>query len=432
MKQYNVITIFPGMFDSMLDKGVIAKAVNAGIISINAVDLREYAEGKHRITDDYQYGGGAGLVMKPEPIVKAVRALQEKTPTHVVLLDPRGEKFSQKTAERLSEYESITFICGRYEGVDERVRDLVVDEAVSLGDFVLTGGEIAAMAMIDATARLVPGVLGDETSAEEESFTTGVLEYPHYTRPEEYEGMKVPEVLLSGHHGEIVKWRAEQSLFQTGRYRADLLPYESMNAEQKKVVYESTVNRVGRKLKLAVALVHYPMRDKQGAVVTTSVTNMDLHDISRSAATYGAQRYFVVTPLKSQQEIASRVIKHWVKGYGANYNANRKEAFTRTELVGSILEAVKACEELWGEKPLLVATTARADRANISAESLGDLAENKGVLILFGTGWGFVPEIFDIVDYVLEPIEGTGEFNHLSVRSAAAILLDRITKQKIN
>ena len=366
------------MFDTPFKQGVISKAIEKGIIALNAVNVRDYAEGKHQQTDDYQYGGGIGLVMKPEPIVKAVRAIQEKEKTHVVLLDPRGEKFTQRTAERLSQYDSLTFICGRYEGVDERVRVLVVDEAISLGDFVLTGGEFAAMTMIDAIARLHPGVLGDDASSDEESFsldgpagTENSLEYPHYTRPPEYEGLKVPDLLLSGRHADILQWRKEESLRQTRKYRPDLLDVEMLDAEARREVYNSTATPKGRDLKLAVALMHYPMQDKQGTLVATSITNMDLHDISRPAATYGAKRYFVVTPLKAQREIAQKVIDHWTEGYGAGYNSNRKEAFTRTELCDSILYAVQECEKLWGEKPLLVATTARTERATISAKSLG-------------------------------------------------------------
>jgi tRNA (guanine37-N1)-methyltransferase len=240
--------------------------------------------------------------------------------------------------------------------------------------------------------------------------------------------MKVPAVLISGNHADILKWRAEKSLVHTRRYRPDLLPFEALDEDLKHNVYEATATAKGRSLKLLVALMHYPMKDKQGMLVATSVTNIDLHDISRTSATYGVGKYYVVTPLKSQQEIAGRVINHWMKGYGATYNSNRKQAFSQTVLCDSILFVIKDIEEQYGEKPIMVATTARENIATISAKSLGDLAEKKPVLILFGTGWGFVPAVFDVVDYVLEPITGVGEFNHLSVRSAAAILLDRVTR----
>ena len=237
MKTYNVITIFPDMVESVFKQGVVSKAVEKGIISINPVNLRDYAEGRHLVTDDYQYGGGAGLVMKPEPICEAVTALKEKSDTFVVLLDPRGVKFNQKVAEKFAtDYDNITFICGRYEGVDERVRQLVVDMELSIGDFILTGGEFAAITVIDSIARLVPGVLGDETSADDESFTTGMLEYPHYTRPVEYKGLKVPYVLTQGNHAEILKWRKEKALEITQKNRPDLLDISLQDIESRKKI----------------------------------------------------------------------------------------------------------------------------------------------------------------------------------------------------
>ena len=429
MKTYNVITIFPEMIEAAFRQGVVAKGAEKGILKINPINLRDYTETKHQITDDYQYGGGAGLVMKPEPLCEAVRSVRSKEKTLVVLLDPRGKKFSQKNAERLAEEDNITFICGRYEGVDERVRELVVDEEYSIGDFILTGGEFAAMVIIDAVARLIPGVLGDEASAEDESFTTGMLEYPHYTRPFEYEGLKVPDVLINGNHAEIEKWRREAAISITRRHRPDLLDISVLNKEERLAICGEKRQGKGKKLNISVALMHWPMRDKQGSTVATAITNMDLHDISRTCRTFGVDVYFVVTPLQAQREIAGRVIKHWMDGFGSEYNPNRKEAFSRTVTKDSLLSAIKDMEKCHKRKPLIVATTARADRATITAPALGVLAETEPVLLLFGTGWGFTDEVFELADYVLEPIDGTGDFNHLSVRSAVAILLDRVTKR---
>jgi tRNA (guanine37-N1)-methyltransferase len=424
---FNICTIFPTIFDSLFSKGVISKALEKGLITLNPVDIREFAEDKHRHCDDYQYGGGVGLVMKPEPICKAVASLAERG--RVILLDPVGERFTQKTAERLSGYDTLTFICGRYEGVDERVRELAADEAISIGDFILTGGEFAAIAIIDAVARLIPGVLGDEESLSEESFGSG-LEYPHYTRPPEYMGLAVPKVLLGGGHAEIAEWREAEALKRTAFYRPDLFPAEKLEKAGeplKNALYSATRSRRGRSLKIAVALMHYPMRDKQGDIVCTSITNMDLHDISRTAATFGAERFFVITPLASQTAIAERVISHWLKGWGASYNSNRSEAFARTELALSLGEALASMENIWGEKPLVAATSAK-EAGNISCRALGDLAEKKPVLLLFGTGWGFHPSALETADFILEPISGVGEFNHLSVRSAAAVIMERITR----
>ena len=429
MKTYNVVTIFPEMIDAVFKQGVISKAVEKGIISINSINLRDYAEGRHLITDDYQYGGGAGLVMKPEPICDAVSALKEKSDTFVVLLDPRGVKFTQKKAEKLAaNYDNITFICGRYEGVDERVRQLVVDMELSIGDYILTGGEIAAVTAIDSIARLVPGVLGDETSAEDESFTTGMLEYPHYTRPAEYKGLKVPDVLTCGNHAEILNWRREKSLEITRKNRPDLLDISQLDIESRKKVCAEQKRGLSKKLKLNVALMHYPMKDKQGDIVATAITNLDLHDISRSCRTYSVEKYYVVTPIEAQREIASRVINHWMDGFGSTYNPNRMEAFSHTELKDSFLEAVLDIEKRHKKRPIIAATTARPDRATITARELGVIAEQQPVLLIFGTGWGFADEVLETADYIVEPIEGVGEFNHLSVRSAVAILLDRITE----
>ncbi len=428
MKTYNVITIFPEMFEAAFRQGVVSKGAEKGILEINPINLRDYTETKHQITDDYQYGGGAGLVMKPEPLCKAVKSIRARGETLVVLLDPRGKRFEQKDAERLAGLDSITFICGRYEGVDERVRELAVDEEYSIGDFILTGGEFAAMVMIDAVARLVPGVLGDEASAEDESFTTGMLEYPHYTRPCEYEGLKVPDVLINGNHAEIEKWRREMAVLITRRHRPDLLDISLLTREERLALCGEKRKGRSRKLNISVALMHWPMKDKQGDTVATAITNLDLHDISRSCRTYGADTYFVITPLEAQREIARRVIKHWMDGFGAGYNPNRKEAFSRTVIKDSLLSAIKDMEKRYKRKPVIAATTARPERATITAPALGVLAETEPVLLLFGTGWGFTDEVFELADYVLEPIDGAGDFNHLSVRSAVAILLDRITE----
>lgn len=431
MKTFNVITIFPQMIEAAFKFGVVSKAVEKGLLAINPVNLRDYAEGRHLVTDDYQYGGGAGLVMKPEPLCKAVEDIRSKGETRVILLDPRGKVFTQKDAERLAELDSVTFICGRYEGVDERVRELAVDEEISLGDYIITGGEFAAMIVIDAAARLVEGVLGDEDSAKEESFTTGMLEHPHYTRPAEYKGLTVPEVLLNGNHAEIEKWRMERAIEITRKNRPDLLDVSRLDDESRRAICSEKKRGMGKTLKLNVALMHYPMRDKQGDTVTTAVTNLDLHDISRSSRTYGAEAFYVVTPVEAQREIAGRVIKHWMEGFGLTYNPNRSDAFSRTELKSSLLEALAEIEKRHHERPLIIATTARADKSTITTAELGVIAEQRPVLVLFGTGWGFTDDVLLLADYVLESIEGASDFNHLSVRAAVAILLDRITSKTV-
>ena len=230
MLRCDVITIFPEFFSQSIDCGIVRRARNAGLVDIKAHDLRQWTTDKHHVVDDRPFGGGDGMVLKPEPIFAAVEALtgvgrkEDFTPeTRVVLLSAQGRVFSQSLAHDLSNASRIVLICGRYEGVDERVADALATDEMSIGDYVLSGGEPAAMVVIDAVVRLLPGALGSDTSAVFESFSEGLLDYPHYTRPPEFRGMKVPEVLLSGNHAEIERWRREAAAAKTRRNRPDLL-----------------------------------------------------------------------------------------------------------------------------------------------------------------------------------------------------------------
>ena len=224
MLSVEVLTLFPRMIAAPLEESILGKARDKGLLRVQVTDIREHAEGKHRVTDDVPYGGGAGMVMKPEPLVSAIEAAKAREPAaHVVLMSPQGRRFDQRKAQELSQREKLILVCGRYEGVDERVLPFV-DEEISLGDFVMTGGEFAALAIIDAMARLVPGVLGNAESPLSESFAgEGLLEGPQYTRPPDFRGHRVPEILLSGDHAKIAAWRREQALHRTRDRRPDLL-----------------------------------------------------------------------------------------------------------------------------------------------------------------------------------------------------------------
>lgn len=229
-----ILSIFPEMFDSFLNTSIIGRARSEGLLDIRAVDIRPYSDRKHKNTDDYPFGGGAGMVMLAQPIVSAVRDLRAQGVTGpCIYLGPRGKPLCQKKVEQLAEKDSMILLCGHYEGVDQRALDMVVDEEISLGDFVLTGGELAAMALTDAVARYVPGVLGSDESTGEESFTNGLLEYPQYTRPREFEGREVPPVLLNGDHAKIRAWRREQSLQITLRMRPDLFDKAEMTDKER-------------------------------------------------------------------------------------------------------------------------------------------------------------------------------------------------------
>lgn len=233
---FHVLTLFPDMITQGLNTSVTGRALANGLIQLNAVNIRDYSQDKHKHVDDYPYGGGAGMVMQPEPIYLAYEELvqnMEKKP-RVVYVTPQGKVFHQAMAEEFAQEEDMVFLCGHYEGVDERILEEIVTDYVSIGDYVLTGGELPAMVMIDAVSRLVPGVLNNQDSAEFESFHDNLLEHPHYTRPVEYHGKKVPDVLLSGHHGNIEKWRREESLKRTWLRRPELLAEANLTGEDRK------------------------------------------------------------------------------------------------------------------------------------------------------------------------------------------------------
>lgn len=221
----DILTLFPEMFRGPFEESMIKRAVERGLATIRLTNIRDFGLGRHRVVDDYAYGGGPGMLMRPEPIFAAVETVQRED-SRVILLSPQGRTFNQALAAELARESHLILVCGHYEGVDERVREHLVDDELSIGDYVLTGGELAAMVVADAVIRLVPGVLGGELSALDESFSMGLLEYPQYTRPPDFRGWAVPEVLLSGNHGAIARWRRRQALLRTLEQRPDLLTSE--------------------------------------------------------------------------------------------------------------------------------------------------------------------------------------------------------------
>ncbi len=229
--KYHVLTIFPEILSDSLKHSLLGKALDRGIIQTNIVDIRNFARDKHRTVDDYPYGGGPGMVMKPEPLFAAAESLETASGTPVILLSPQGEVFNHDMAKELASFEEVVLVCGRYEGVDERIIKGLDVREVSIGDFIISGGEYAALVIIDAVSRLIPGVLGDERSCEDESFSDGLLEYPQFTRPENFRDMAVPEVLTSGNHAVIDRWRRDRSLERTFEKRPDLLDKADLSEE---------------------------------------------------------------------------------------------------------------------------------------------------------------------------------------------------------
>jgi tRNA (guanine37-N1)-methyltransferase len=235
--KFHIVTLFPEMFSGILSSGVIGRAIESGILEVRFYNVRDYTKDRHRTVDDAPYGGGAGMVMKVEPLAECIDAVRGAAPgSRLLLTSPGGMRFSQLMASELASEGEVIILCGRYEGVDERVKELYSATEVSIGDYVMTGGEIAAMAMIDAVGRLVPGVLGSDDSAEDDSFSNGLLEYPQYTRPPEFRGLKVPDTLLSGNHREIARWRRMKSIEKTRRLRPELLDSALLDPSERKML----------------------------------------------------------------------------------------------------------------------------------------------------------------------------------------------------
>lgn len=419
----DVLTLFPEFFRGIVTTSLLGKAVERGLVEIRLHQIRNFATDRHRTVDDAPYGGGHGMVMKPEPIVTALEALAPAGARRI-LMSARGTPFTQQHARELAAFEpGLVLVCGRYEGVDERVSSFV-DEQLCIGDYVLSGGEAAAAVVIDAVVRLVPGVIGNLGSLTEESFAAGMLEYPQFTRPEVFRGMRVPEVLLSGNHAEIERWRRNAAQRTTAARRPDLLdPAKHPNPPRRGNPEKNFV-----KSKVYVALLHYPALSRDGQVVTTSITNMDIHDIARSSRTFGVRRFFVVHPIPGLRALSERVVEHWRSGYGSRYNPSRREAIALVEVESDLDRVLAAVEQDAGRLPRLVATSARPRSGMISFEQLAQEIETseEPTLLILGTGFGLADEILERCDVQLEPIQGADDYNHLSVRAAAAIILDRL------
>jgi len=431
--KYDIITIFPEFFESVLSYGVISRAIDNKIINVNLHDLRKYTEDKHKSVDDKPYGGGSGMLMMPEPISRAIEDVKEsKKKSIVIYTSPTGEKLNDKIANELSEYEQVVILCGRYEGIDERIKELYIDREISIGDFVLSGGEHAAGIIVDSVSRNIKGVLGNESSAADDSFKNGLLEYPQYTRPENFKNIEVPPVLLSGHHKEVDDWRKRESIKKTFENMEEILDDSQLNTEEYDYLGKLQKDHL-KNIKVYIALIHYPVYNKDLKKIVTAFTNLDAHDISRAGKTYGVKKFYLVNPVSDQRELVKKVIDHWTVGPGVKFNPSRKEALEIAQVNDSIEEIIEDIEETENIRPKVVVTDARIKSNMIGYKNLREKIFNDDIpfLILFGTGWGLTEDVINSADYILKPVKGYNDFNHLSVRSAAAIILDRLLSSKI-
>ena len=408
-----VITAFPELMRDYLASSVLGRGIAAGKLEAEVVDIRGFSEGSYRQIDDYCYGSG-GMMLMAEPLAKAVESVSGGAKPYVVYPSPQGVRLHQELVEDLARKERLVIVCGHYEGVDERFTEKYVDMEISLGDFVLTGGEMPAMAIVDAVSRLIPGVVGSESSVEEDSFYSGMLDTPHYTRPAQWRGERVPEVLLNGDAKAIERWRRRQSVERTLDRRPDIagragiIPWLSGGAY--------------------VMEVHYPVLDKRGEKSSTAITGMDLHDIARACRTYGIKKYLLVTPIAQQREMAKRIAGHWTSGWGADYNPDRREAFSTLKIFASVQKALAWAEEKEKKPVFKIATTAKrhAGAQHWLTLKREILRRDHSPVLIFGTGWGLHDEVMNMADAVMTPICGGKDgWNHLSVRSAVSITLDR-------
>ena len=422
----DILTLFPEMF-APLDHSMIKRGREAGLLEITVTNIRDFATDKHQTTDERLYGGGSGMVLKPDVLAAATRAVATDKRPRVLVTSPAGRPFDQALARELAKEEQLIIVCGHYEGIDQRYIDAFATDVVSIGDFVLTGGEIPALAIVDCVSRLIPGVLGDQRAAEEESFSAGLLEYPQYTRPPVFEGAEVPAVLQEGDHAKIAAWRRQRSLENTYHRRPELLQSAPLTREDAAFLGELR-KQEEKPFRLYAALLHFPVYDKKRHVINTSLTNLDLHDISRAAATYALSGYYLVQPLEGQRELIAQLIDHWQTGFGHKYNPDRETALSLAQAVPYLEDAIADITEKDGVTPRLVATGAGLERDITGYAELRRLMQREGgsYLLLFGTGWGLTREVIDGADFRLPPIYGREGYNHLSVRSAASIIIDRL------
>jgi tRNA (guanine37-N1)-methyltransferase len=410
-----VVTAFPDIVRGYLSSSVLGRGIKRGLLNVSVVDLRDFAEGAYRQIDDYSYGGG-GMVLMAPPLAAAVESVAAREDRYVIYPSPQGRPMCQELAEDLrgiAALKRLVFVCGHYEGVDERFVRRHADMEISIGDFVITGGELPALAAIDAIARLVPGVVGSFDSVREDSFFSGMLDNPHYTRPEDWGGDKAPEILLGGDHAAINRYRRREAAARTVSRRPELLAKAGIMPYLECGVY--------------VLELHHPVLDRNGRESTTAVTGLDLHDIARACRTYGVRKFIVVTPLESQRQLIGEVISHWTTGYGAEFNPDRADAMRGIKTASSLSRALDWINEKEHRAPFVIATTARERAESLSWLTLKETALLAGrpVVLMFGTGSGICEETLASADAVMSPISGGQGYNHLSVRSAVSITLDR-------
>lgn len=422
----SILTVFSSLYEPFLTTSLLKRAQENNLVQFDMQDFFAFTEPKKRI-DASTIGPGSGMLLKPEVVQKAIEHQEKKHgKAFKIFFSPQGKKLDQRLLEKIAkkaqEKEHLMLVPARYEGMDARVEQEYADEIVSVGDFVLMGGDIPAMMLLEGMLRLVPGVVGKKESVQEESFSGPFVDYPEYTHPIEWQGKKVPDIIRSGNHEAIKQWRLDKAAQKTMKQHFNWLRTEQLTNEEKQRAKKYLPPHY-------VALLHGDVLvGSEKKLGVTSVTSVDIHDIARSCATYDVEGFFLVTPLKDQQNIVNTLQKFWMTDAGIAYNPHRHEAMRRLMLMDNLQEAIEKIKQKEGREPVVVVTSAR----NIDHKSPITFFDqdkvwksDRPVLIVLGTGQGLSDEIIEKSDHLLTPLQGLSEFKHLSVRSAAAIILDR-------
>lgn len=422
----SIITVFSDLYKPFLETSLIGRACQKKIIDITVTSLFSFVPSKHRI-DAPAYGHGAGMLIRPDVIQDAIESGEKVNGRAVkIFFSPQGKKMDQRVLEdiaaRVQSSGHLMLVASRYEGVDARAEEFYADEVLSAGDFVLMGGDIPAMMFLEGFLRHIPGVVGRQESVQNDSFSGPFVDYPSYTEPLVWQEQTVPEVLRSGNHEQMRLWRMMQAAKKSVLKHFSWLRTEWMTDEQRGIAWNQIPSHY-------VALLHSDVLiGPQGDLGTTSVTSLDIHDIARSSKTYGVKKFFIVTPLVDQQKVVKKLLNFWQTDEGIEYNKNRHEALSQVVLVGTLEDVLAEIEKMEGKVPVIVSSSAKQhDHAHtvsfFDQEVIWKL--EKPVLLLVGTGKGLSEKIIGRSDFLLQALNGFTPFNHLSVRSATAIILDR-------
>ena len=422
MLTFHIVTLFPEFFETPLRTGLLKRAVDRGIINFSFHNPRDYGLGPHKQVDDKPFGGGPGMLMRIEPMACAIHSI--KKPGIILALAAAGRQFNQAMAEELAGTENITLVCGRYEGIDQRLKEIYPVHEISLCPAVLNGGEAAALAIIEAVGRLEKGFMGKDESSRIESFHDNLLEFPQYTRPEEYKGHRVPDVLLGGNHAEIAKWRRAEALARTLAARPELLANAKLDKTDADGLARVSRERIGRNL--SFCLCHYPVWTDGEKSGCSSLTNLDIHDIGRISRCYGLGPFFVLHPLDDQRKILNEILSHWLTRSGGY--EDRKKALNLVHAVQNFEEISKFFMQYHGQEPYWFVSSASWPEKNGECVSISEARKICGqgpAVICLGTARGLDVNKLPFKFMRLAPIRFLDE-NHLPVRAAAAIMADRI------